>query len=276
MSTKTYLYQIYYDKESFDSIEKEFFIPLNNTDGKEGWFEFWPILKFLRETKLEEGAKYGFFSPRFQEKTGQSIKDIRDQLEKGSKSNVIVFSYDWPSICLYKNAWEQGEIFHPGLIEASRRFLSSIDGNLKILDQLGTFKTTVFSNYLVADANFWKEWRELAEEYLAYVEAQQGVIFDNSSSSHVGVSRYYLRTFVQERLSCYILENGDFIVSYPSYAECYKVSPSIPENKVMICLLRACEIIKRSQVTIGPVLAEKAFRLSQWLAFRAIDFGKRL
>ena len=65
----TNIFQIYYDDDSYDKLEMGF-IPLDNSDGRPDWYEFWAILNYLKNNKLEDGEWYGFLSPRFSEKTG--------------------------------------------------------------------------------------------------------------------------------------------------------------------------------------------------------------
>ena len=70
---KIYIHQIFYDATSRAKIQPGF-IPIDNTNSKHSdWFEFWVILNFLRNNTLEEGAWYGFLSPKFFEKTGKKF-----------------------------------------------------------------------------------------------------------------------------------------------------------------------------------------------------------
>src|SRR5580692_4722028 len=75
------LYQIVYSQKTLDGITPGY-LPLDNLDSKRNdWREYWPIRNFLLSQPLAEDCYYGFFSPRFREKTGlshaQTVEFIR-------------------------------------------------------------------------------------------------------------------------------------------------------------------------------------------------------
>ena len=49
------LYKIYYDEASFKAIAPPY-LPLDNRNGSDGWFELMPILNFLETHELDPGA----------------------------------------------------------------------------------------------------------------------------------------------------------------------------------------------------------------------------
>ena len=76
------IYQIYYDKQTYEMLDKGF-LPLDNSNSpRPDWFEFWPIRKFLKETPLNEDSWYGFLSPKFVLKTGFTSTVIKDFINK--------------------------------------------------------------------------------------------------------------------------------------------------------------------------------------------------
>ena len=118
--------QIFYDEMTKNTISDPF-IPLNNSDGRKDWFEFWPILNFLINNRLKEDTFYGFLSPRFTLKTGLSGSDISEFLFKNNHIDVLLVSYSWDHLSYFLSPWEQGDIFHYNLIEEAQKFLTQVE-----------------------------------------------------------------------------------------------------------------------------------------------------
>ena len=53
------IFEIHYDDASRAMVSPEA-IPLDNSQGRADWFEFWPILNYLRMDDLEDDVFYGF------------------------------------------------------------------------------------------------------------------------------------------------------------------------------------------------------------------------
>ena len=67
-----FIHQIFYNAYTEKSLDQGF-IPLDNSDNvRPDWREYWPIRKYLINNELNENDLYGFFSPKFKEKTGLS------------------------------------------------------------------------------------------------------------------------------------------------------------------------------------------------------------
>lgn len=209
------LYQIHYDDASRAQLHPRA-IPLDNSDGQKDWFEFWPILTFLRTNPLEEGVWYGFVSPKFFTKTGLDYEDIERLVRSSPDADVALASSRWPSIAVHRNAWTHGDSHHDGLLTATEAFLRSLGHEPDLARQWGDFSNTVFSNYFFARKHFWEAWRELAEAYLAYVGSEEG-------ASHREIAPYFdesnvqLKVFVQERLVCWLLASDTYKTVWHDY-----------------------------------------------------------
>lgn len=210
-----HLFKIFYDEASRRQIEPEF-LPLDNSNGPPGWFELWPILQYLESHDLEDNHWYGFFSPKFPGKAFVTIAEVRSLLAAHPEANVALFSYDWPSVVVHRNAFVQGESFHPGLIAAFEGFLAAEGEKAELREAIGDFQTTVFSNYVVAKRAYWLAWRRLARAYYNWAAAG-ATLPDNAMTQHNDQPNYPLRVFVQERLSCWLLQRGGFKVVHPDY-----------------------------------------------------------
>ncbi len=213
---KMFLFKIFYNEETRSQIEPDF-LPLDNCDGPRDWFELWPILHYLEQNHLEDDTWYGFFSPKFPSKANVTLDEVKAVVFANPQADVALFSFNWRSIVSFRNAWIQGETFHPGLIDCFKQFLASRGESFDAQQIIGDFETTVYSNYVIAKKAYWLAWRDLARAYFNYVSAGGPALADNRPTRHSGQDSYILRTFVQERLSCWLLHRGGYRVVYPDY-----------------------------------------------------------
>jgi len=100
------IYQIFYDEITRANLDPGF-IPLDNSHPKiKGWYEFWPILNFLNNHKLDEGDWYGFLSPKFESKIGLCSKDLLEMIEQNSnRADVLLLSPEWDQISYFINVF---------------------------------------------------------------------------------------------------------------------------------------------------------------------------
>jgi hypothetical protein len=212
--------------------------------GQHQWFEFWPILTYMRDHDLEEDTWYGFVSPSFSEKTGFAPEDVFDFVRHNSSADVALFSYNWAAIAYFRNPWEQGESWHPGLIAAAERFFASCGETVDLQSIYSDFETAVFSNYIVARSNFWRSWQGTAERYLAYVEGHRQEA--SLVTTYKGRCTYRMSVFIQERLASHVLSKGGFNVAWPDYlAKPIPIPLKNLDNPRGRDLLRRCETAKR-------------------------------
>jgi hypothetical protein len=241
---KKYVYQIYYDDETKRQLLPGF-IPLDNTrNSRPDWFEFFVILNFLRNNTLEEGAWYGFLSPKFYKKTGCTSDFVNSNLDKhGDKFGVIVFPYSWDQLSFFLNPFEQGEMCHPGLLMATQNFINKI--NLKIdLEKLVTDTTSsVFSNFIIAKKDYWIKWRWLAEEYFKYVEGD--VKHQILTSYKTKSNPVPMKTFIQERFATLILSSGGYRTLRLEQNIINPISTKLfPDNAKTRVMLQTCDLMK--------------------------------
>lgn len=241
---KKYIYQIYYDEETHKKLLSGF-IPLDNTKSlRPDWFEFWPILNYLRNNILEEDAWYGFLSPRFEEKTGFSSHFVLNVIENhGNVGNVALFSTFWDLLAYYLNPFVQGEDFHPGLMEASENFINKFGLGVNLRTLVSDSATSVFSNYIVAKKEFWLKWKKIAEQFFEYAENHPEY---QTKTRHRAVDGHYpMKIFIQERLATLLLTTETFKVITPDQS---LVSPIFtgffPGDNRTRRLLQACDLMK--------------------------------
>ena len=245
--TKAFVYQIYYDAASRARLLPGF-IPLDNTrNERPDWYEFWVILSFLRANALEDGAWYGFLSPRFQEKTGFDDEFVLPFLQQADESdNVALFTNGWDQLAFFLNPWEQGEVWHPGVRALSQAFLDKIGLDVDLGTLVTDLSTSVFCNYVVAKREFWIAWQQIAEKFFAFAEGgDHGGAFSRATSYGYGAGSASMKTFIQERFASLLLATGNFNALVPDQSQWATIFTAIfADDPHTRRLLKSCDLFK--------------------------------
>lgn len=201
------IFQIFYNEATKNSNDPGF-IPLDNmANHRPDWREYWPIRNFLLNNQLDEESYYGFFSPKFKDKTGLSSNDCLEFINSSS-NDVDVFSFS-PFFDL--GAWYQNSILqaipqHPNIKVPMAGALKIINLPVNINELVMHSGNNIFCNFFVAKPNFWKVWIEKCE--LIWIESE-----GNNSALAKGLnavaeghdSPATIKTFVIERIASLIL-----------------------------------------------------------------------
>lgn len=204
------IYQIAYDAESLAKLPASGFKLLDNmSNERPDWFEYWPIRRFLLNTELSDEVWYGFFSPRFQEKTGLNASGVFQVIEnldaRNGEFDVVLFSPQPDMGAFFINVFEQGEMFHPGLMDISRNVLDYLGIRAPIETMVMDSRQIVFSNYFVAKAAFWRRWFGVTEAIFKLAESE---VHPLSSALNTGTSYRegsQQKVFLIERITSLLL-----------------------------------------------------------------------
>jgi hypothetical protein len=204
-----FVHQIFYDTASRQSLSPEF-IPLDNVASpRPEWFEFWPVRQYLMTQSLQEDAWYGFLSPKFTRKFGLTADQLLGILDQArDHEDVVLVSPHWDQAAYFLNAFEQGELWTPGLLDASQRLIERAGIRVDLRSMVASSRTTVFSNYLVAKPVFWRKWLDLANLLFQCSERSDDPLWatlNAPTSYHAAGGRVPMKVFVQERLACVVL-----------------------------------------------------------------------
>lgn len=200
------IFQISYSPEIRAALDRGFEIIGDEKNPRPEWYEYWHIRNFLLSEKLDEKKFYGFFSPKFGEKTNLHSSDVFEFINKNKEYDVILFSPYLDQIALFTNIIEQGCIAHPELKPVfkilGQKYFNGLDLDLMV----NTSADTVFCNYFVAKAPFWHRWFLICEDIYASIENHGGSL----SELMAGNTRYKagsapIRTFAIERIATLIL-----------------------------------------------------------------------
>ena len=159
-----HLFQIAYSPETLAAIQPGFEVLDNLANERPDWYEYWPMRQHLAANTLDEDAFYGFFSPKFLNKTMRSHADVVQFVrEAAPRADVVLFSPQPDMAAFFLNVFEQAETFDPGLNAAFEAFLEHIGRPTRLGSLVMDSRQTVFSNYFVARPAFWRAWSAMAD-----------------------------------------------------------------------------------------------------------------
>lgn len=200
---KTCIYQICYSPETMAKVPEGFLALDNLANERPDWREYWAIRNFLLNNYLSEDTLYGFFSPKFNSKTTLDYAKIQNYLaDNYSDQDVVSFSPFWDLMSIFKNVFEQGDFFHPGLSDTCQMFSDQHVARIDLKDAITHSGNTIFCNYFLAKRSFWKEWLSLGELLFEASENHDNSLAEklNATTSY-GEQHVPMKVFVQERLA---------------------------------------------------------------------------
>jgi hypothetical protein len=248
-----FVYQIFYDVQSGASLDPGF-IPLDNTaNERPDWYEFWVIRKFLKNNQLEDDAFYGFLSPRFAAKSGFRSDSVNEVLSScHAQCDVALVAFGWDQLAYFLNPFEQGEMWHPGLMTLSQGFCDALGLDVR-LDKLVTHSaTSVFCNYVIAKPPFWRQWLSIADRLFDLVEHNPSHELGRMTAYGTKLNLAPMKAFIQERLATLILSQGKFRVVSLSWGDRAPIFDRLfkddPRTRKM---LETCDLMKEKYCRSG-------------------------
>jgi hypothetical protein len=202
-----HLYMIAYSEASIQAISPGYKVLDNRHDDRHDWREYWPIRRFLRQGALDEGAHYGFFSPKFPLKVGLSHQQVVDfVLGAPERTQVVTFSPQADMASLFLNVFEQNELFDPGFLETAQAFVREAGLDVNLSGLVMDSRQVVFSNFIVAKPAFWRAWLAINERLFDLCEGDVGSTLRErlvAETSYPGAVQR--KVFLMERLASLIL-----------------------------------------------------------------------
>jgi hypothetical protein len=209
--SKAQIFQIFYDEETKNSLDPDF-LPLDNFENsRPDWREYWPIRNFLLNNSLDEDCFYGFFSPKFKEKTGLTAKDCYGFVEqKSADLDVICFSPLFDLGAWFRNSFLHAISAHPNSAESILGALHILSPSININELVMHSGNNIFCNFFVAKPKFWRAWQEKCELIWAEAEAGEGPIARGLNALAEGHdSPAPIKTFVIERIASLMLASNE-------------------------------------------------------------------
>jgi hypothetical protein len=173
------LFTIAYSQDTFDGVEAPMQALDNRANPRPDWQEYWPIRSFLLNQLLDEARFYGFFSPRFAEKTGLNAPALMQwAVEQAPDADVLVISPQPDMGAFFKNVFVQNDLFDPGFLATAQAFLDQIGCPADLGHLVMDSRHIVFSNYFLAKPAFWRRWLTINEALFELCEGQNSATAD--------------------------------------------------------------------------------------------------
>jgi hypothetical protein len=201
-----HLYHIAYSQATLDNVPPGYLVLNHLNSGRDDWREYWPIRRFLLGTALDEEAFYGFFSPRFGEKTGLTHAFVTQFVQDASpQADVVTFSPQPDMGAFFLNVFEQEELFQPGTLAASQHFADAAGINVQLAGLVMDSRQIIFSNYFVARPAFWRAWLALNEQLFAICEGEDSALKSELTFATTYPGAVQRKVFVMERMATLLL-----------------------------------------------------------------------
>jgi hypothetical protein len=269
---KSFIHQIFYNEATRAAVEPGFIALDNTANERPDWYEFWVMRNWLNAHPLEEGAWYGFLSPKFGAKTGYSSASVLDMIAAhDADCAVALFSTGWDQLAYFLNPFEQGEVWHPGLTALAQRFFDAAGYEVDLESLVTHGGTSVFSNFIIAKPAYWRQWLDMANRFFDMAESPNGLPELARSTSYGSMQHQApMKTFIQERFASLILAGGGFRVLAPDTSQHVPVHdtmfPGDPHTRRM---LQACDLLKERHCATGDGdYLEIYYRIRQDIDFR--------
>lgn len=249
------IYQIYFDDHSRGMLDPGF-IPFDNRlPIDRELYEFSVIYHFFKTHGVDENTFYGFLSPSFYNKTVVTSAQLLEFVQSNlGRYDAFFISSGWDQIAYHKNVFYQGEYFHPGFMSVAAEFFQAIGGDpSKVTGSFSVFENTVFSNYVVANAKYWRAWLALADKF--YEIYKSGIVDSLHLPAKYAKTDTTQAVFLQERLHSYLLIQHDDLRVLPY--DTTRIGPMLltmfvdtPLNRKLI---RSCEALKCQFLSNGDI-----------------------
>jgi hypothetical protein len=147
------------------------FLPLDNLQNERpDWREYWPMRHFLSSRELDPGGYYGFFSPKFRQKTGLTAAAVHEFIRQQDGSpDVISFSPFFDQMAFPLNIVELAAVRH-GCADAFAQCAALVAPTFQTGKSVMSSLDTIYCNFFVAKPRFWLEWLRACEQIFDVAE----------------------------------------------------------------------------------------------------------
>jgi len=263
-----FIYTIAYSQKIAEAIEPGYLLLDHTENERSDWREYWPIRNYLLQNRLDEDAYYGFFSPRFKEKTGLSYEHVTAFIRNSFEdTDAFIFSPQVDMGAFFQNMYYGGELMSPGFLDASQRLLDRNKVDVSLGSLFTDSRTTVFSNYVVARPTFWREWLTIGEMLFAAAETtdvhDELAIKLKSKTTYSGdVQR---KVFVMESLATLVLNlcKNLRVHAYDPFLFAWSAQLGHFKQEAVVCDALKTAVIKQERGVYGDVFNQISSQVLQ-------------
>lgn len=196
------VFQIFYSEDTRARLDPRFLPIDNSANGRPDWREYHAMRSLLLHTPLDEERFYGFFSPKFGQKTRLDGAMVHAFLAEHPEADVALFSPFHDLQAFFPNTIVQGDYFHPGLLTLAEAFFDEIGVDIDVRNLVTDSRRSVFCNYFVAKPPFWREWLGVAEKLYRACESRSGIgRLLTRETQHRADEHVQFKVFILERIA---------------------------------------------------------------------------
>lgn len=160
-SMKIEIHQIYYQAEQRAHLDPRFKPYDNGGKSYPRNFEYAVFFELYKTANWRLIDLLGTVSWKFKAKTGLQGADFLKFIEEHPGYDVY-FVNPFPELAIYKNVWEQGQIYHQEIVNLAKHILPQVGLPETLLTQEVPPRLTAYCNYWVGNQKFW-------DAYIAYL-----------------------------------------------------------------------------------------------------------
>lgn len=212
------IYQINYDPHS-KAKSSGLFTPYDNSvPDKPFEFEYGVMRKVFKDHDFSKHKHLGVLSWKFKEKTNVDPAKFVQWLKKNKKKDIYTINPFYVLNKQFKNLWDQGEYFNPGIketaLELFKRANIDLDLELPHLPQVACC-----CNYWIANEEFWNLYMGYTEKLYKEVynsdEVMYNKLFIDKADKEINSGMF---SFIFERMfSAVLAKHSDQFRILPYY-----------------------------------------------------------
>ena len=211
------IHQVYYHPSQAIHLPRKFIPYFNPPSGLTRTLHENAVFfkEYFSNAILEDGY-FGYLSWKFEKKTFISSEQFLAFI-KGNPGYDVYFINPFPEMGeLFRNVWQQGDYYHPGMSELAQFLLRRSGYDYDIHSMINDEATLLYANYWVGNKKFWDLYipflKSIYDQFNSLPPKRQRAFLRNSGY-HTGAG--YL-TFIFERMfSTYLYFNQSQIRAKP-------------------------------------------------------------
>lgn len=197
------LYQIQYDENTATKKDSGLFTFDCRENPEFLKREIAHLIRFYDEVVVhaDEGDYFGLFSPKFEQKSGLQIQQVREFILNNPEQDIYLFNPFPMLVYKHMNMWEQGALTHPGILGIVDELFEKSGIDFKVSSShRQNVKQVVYCNYWVGRKDFLDGFVGLLKELDRTIELNQNIRDKVFMDTQYDLSDACFYPFIFERL----------------------------------------------------------------------------
>lgn len=206
------IFQICFDHQQIEQVKAPLTAFDNTSNERPELREFHSFVKANETGATRNLDAWGFLGPRWETKLKYGVNEMCDAVEENPNNDVWIFNHARIVNALTYNVWEQGEMFHRGLIKVGKETLKLADYDANAILTFMKEDTTCYCSYFVARKQFWHDYIQFLTNIINALDRLPNDIKEiyESSANYSRDNTLNMFPFLIERMfSTYLILSGD-------------------------------------------------------------------